>query len=291
MGTLTVGYDNFGTPWLELTSGGQIPYSVIEQSIGQGFQFGVNGVYMKANTVSQILNPITLEKNNRRGIFELKQFIPTVDPYQIISAITADVVDEAQHESLTFNGLQTFILPIDAGEQVFVVFSLQEQSTNNLIVDSPTNFERLEYFDYLADFPDRDAGSRTQRDILVQLVVKNNSLDLGIPFQGKVSLLGGAPDTYNQSINSNGLWQWATFNNEPFNVSAITLNYKLVGEPSFQTITLNGDFNSVQSWATALNAQTGLGLFWVSYNVFNQPILQTTNDSLTFGNLIYTGTL
>lgn len=291
MGTLTVQYDNFGTPWLEVNSGGQIPYSVIEQSIGQGYQFGVNGVYMKANNVSQILQPITLEKNNRRGIFEQKLFVPTVDPYQVIAAITNDVVDESQHESLTFNGLQSFVVPIEAGEQVFFVFSLQEQSTNNLLVDTPTNFETLEYFDYLADFPDKDAGSGTQRDILVQLVVKNNSTSLGIPFLGKVSLLGGAPDTYNQSINADGLWQWPTGNTEPFNVTAITLNYKLVGAPSFQQITLNGSFNTAQSWADALNAQTGLGLFWVYYNVLNQPILLTTNDTLTFGNLIYSGTL
>jgi hypothetical protein len=290
MGTIAAGYDNFGTPWLEVVSGGQIDYNVIQQSIGQGYQYGVNGLYMKANTINQILQPVTLEKNNRRGIFEQKQFVPTIDPYQLVAALNSDVVDEGQHESLTFNGLQNFVVPIEAGENVFFVFSLQEQGTSN-IMPKPSNFEMLEYFDYLADFPDKDAGSFTQRDILVQLRVVNNSADLGVPFIGKVSLLGGAPDTYNQSLNADGLWQWATLNTEPFNVSAINLQYKKAGAPTFSSITLNGSLTSAQSWANALNAQTGLGLFWVSYNVFNQPILLTTNDTLDFGTLTYTGTL
>jgi hypothetical protein len=290
MGTIAAGYDNLGTAWLQVVSGGQIDYNVIQQSIGQGYQFGVNGLYMKSNAISQLLQPVTLEKNNRRGIFEQKQFVPTVDPYQLLAAITADVVDEGQHESLTFNGLQNFVVSIEAGEDVFFVFSMQEQSTSNLI-QSPSNFETLEYYDYLADFPDRDAGSFTQRDILVQLRVKNNSLDLGNPFTGKVSLLGGAPDTYNQSLNANGLWSWATFNNEPFSVSSISLEYKNAGEPTFQTITLDGSFSTAQSWANALNSQTGLGLFWVYYNPSNQPVLQTTNDTLDFGTLTYNGTL
>jgi hypothetical protein len=290
MGTIAAGYDNLGTPWLEVASGGQIPYEVIQQSIGQGFQFGVNGLYMKANAISQLLRSVTLEKNNRRGIFEQKQFIPTVDPYQLLAAINQDVIDMAQNESLTFNGLQNFVVPIESSETVYFVFSLQEQSMSNLL-PSPTNFERLEYFDYLADFPERDANSGPQRDILVQLVVKNNSASLGVPFLGKVSLLGGAPDTYNQSLNARGLWSWATLNNEPFNVSSINLQYKKAGAGPFTSVTLNGAFDTAQSWADALNSQTALGLFWVDYNPSNQPILLTTNDTLDFGTFTYTGTL
>jgi len=292
MGTIAVGYDNLGSSWLQVISGGQIDYNVIQQSIGQGTQYGLNGLYMKTQTISQLLQTVTLEKNNRRGIFEQKQFVPTIDPYQLVSAITADVVDHQQHESLTFNGLQNFVAKIEAGEEVIFVFSLQEQGVTHLLVDSPDNFERLEYYDFLADFPDNDFKPKsTQKDILVQLRVKNNSLALGNPFTGSVSLLGGAPDTYNQSANASGLWRWATFNNEPFNVSAINLQYKNAGAPTFTSVTLTGSLNSAQSWANVLNAQTGLGLFWVTYNFANQPILQTTNDTLDFGTLTYTGTL
>jgi hypothetical protein len=119
----------------------------------------------------------------------------------------------------------------------------------------------------------------------------NNSAILGVPFLGKVSLLGGAADTYRQSVNSLGLWSWATFNNEPFNVSAINLQYKNAGAPTFESVTLYGSLTTAQSWADALTFQTGLGLFWVFYNVFNQPVLMTTNDTLDFGVLTYTGTL
>lgn len=292
MGVIGAGYDNFGTPWIEVTSGGQISYNTIQQSIGQGYQYGVNGLYMKAETISQLLQPVTLEKNNRRGIFELKQFVPTIDPYQFIAAVNKDVVDSAQHESLTFNGLQNFVLPIEKDANIYIVFSLEEQSTNNLLVTSPDNFQRLEYYDYFADFPDRDAGVLdTQRQLFVALRVKNNSETLGSGFLGKVSLLGGAPDTYAQSENANGLWSWATFNNEPFNVSAINLQFKKAGAPTFESITLDGSFTTAQSWADALSFRTGLGLFWVTYNPSNQPTLLTTNDTLDFGNLTYTGTL
>ena len=279
-----------GSFWIDVKSGGQISYDVIQQSIGQGYQFGLNGLYMKANSVQQLLQPVTLEKNNRRGIFEQKQFIPTVDPYQFVSAINADVVDHKEHESLTFNGLQNFVLEIGIGESVVFVFSLQEQSTNNLI-PKMTNFEVLEYYDYLADFPDKDAGSRTQRDLLVQLQVTNNLSIGGLSYPIKVSLLGGAADTYAQSANAENAYFWNTFATEPFNVSGFTLEYKLAGAPTFQTVTLSGSFTTAQSWANALNAQTGLGLFWVAYNIFNQPELITTNDRLEFGNLDYTGTL
>ena len=290
MGTISAGYDNFGSPWLEVISGGQIPYNVIQQSISQGYQYGVNGLYMKADSIAQLLEIITLEKNNRRGIFELKEFVPTVDPYQLVSAIVSDVVDAKQGEQLTFDGRQVFVMPIQTTETVFVVFSLAEQSTNNLL-QSPTNFEQLEYFDYLADFPDREDVSHTERDILVQLKVKNNSTALGVPFRGLVSLLGGAPDTYAQSVNANGLWQWNFVALEPYNVSAVQLFYKKVTELTFSSVTVYGSFSTAQQIADALSVQTALGLFWVNKGGLGQPILQTTNDTLDFQNLVYTGTL
>jgi hypothetical protein len=290
LGTISAGYDNFGSPWLEVIAGGQISYNVIQQSISQGYQYGVNGLYMKADSIAQLLEIITLEKNNRRGIFELKEFVPTVDPYQLVSAIVSDVVDQKQGEQLTFDGRQVFVMPIQASETVFVVFSLAEQSTNNLL-QSPTNFEQLEYFDYLADFPDREDVSHTERDILVQLKVKNNSTALGVPFRGLVSLLGGAPDTYAQSVNANGLWRWNFVALEPYNISAVQLFYKKVTELTYSSVTVYGSFSTAQQIADALSVQTALGLFWVNIGGLGQPILQTTNDTLDFQNLVYTGTL
>ena len=290
MGTISAGYDNFGSPWLEVIAGGQISYNVIQQSISQGYQYGVNGLYMKANTISQLLEIITLEKNNRRGIFELKEFVPTVDPYQFVSAITSDVVDQKQHEQLTFDGRQVFVMPIQASESVICVFSLEEQSTSNLL-QGPSNFETLEYFDYLADFPDREDVAPTQRNILVQLVVRNNSTALGVPFRGLVSLLGGAPDTYAQSVNADGLWQWNFVALQPYNVTAVQLFYKKVTEVTYSSVTVYGSFQTAQQIADALNVQTALGLFWVNTGGLGQPILQTTNDQLDFQNLVYTGTL
>lgn len=290
MGTISAGYDNFGSPWLEVIAGGQISYNVIQQSISQGYQYGVNGLYMKADSIAQLLEIITLEKNNRRGIFELKEFVPTVDPYQLVSAIVSDVVDQKQGEQLTFDGRQVFVMPIQASETVFVVFSLAEQSTNNLL-QSPTNFEQLEYFDYLADFPDREDVSHTERDILVQLKVKNNSTALGVPFRGLVSLLGGAPDTYAQSVNANGLWRWNFVALEPYNISAVQLFYKKVTELTYSSVTVYGSFSTAQQIADALSVQTALGLFWVNIGGLGQPELTTTNDTLDFQNLIYTGTL
>ena len=290
MGTIPAGYDNFGSPWLQVIAGGQISYNTIQQSISQGFQYGVNGLYMKANSISQLLEVITLEKNNRRGIFEVKEFVPTVDPYQLVSAITSDVVDQKQHEQLTFDGKQVFVMPIQASETVFCVFSLEEQSTSNLL-QTPTNFELLEYFDYLADFPDREDVSHTQRDILVQLRVQNNSAALGVPFRGLVSLLGGAPDTYAQSVNANGLWQWNFVALEPFNVTAVEIFAKKVTDVVYTSVTVYGSFQTAQQIADAINVQTALGLFWVTTGGLGQPILQTTNDLLDFQNLVYTGTL
>lgn len=290
MGTISAGYDNFGSPWLEVIAGGQISYNVIQQSISQGYQYGVNGLYMKADSIAQLLEIITLEKNNRRGIFELKEFVPTVDPYQLVSAIVSDVVDQKQGEQLTFDGRQVFVMPIQASETVFVVFSLAEQSTNNLL-QSPTNFEQLEYFDYLADFPDREDVSHTERDILVQLKVKNNSTALGVPFRGLVSLLGGAPDTYAQSVNANGLWRWNFVALEPYNISAVQLFYKKVTELTYSSVTVYGSFSTAQQIADALSVQTALGLFWVNIGGLGQPELTTTNDTLDFQNLVYTGTL
>ena len=290
MGIIPAGYDNFGSPWLQIIAGGQISYNTIQQSISQGFQYGVNGLYMKANSISQLLEIITLEKNNRRGIFEAKEFVPTVDPYQLVSAILSDVVDQKQHEQLTFDGRQVFVMPIQTAETVFCVFSLEEQSTSNLL-QTPTNFELLEYFDYMADFPDREDVSHTQRDILVQLKVQNNSTALGVPFRGLVSLLGGAPDTYAQSVNANGLWQWNFVSLEPFDVTAVELFAKKVTDVVFTSVTVYGSFQTAQQIADAINVQTALGLFWVTFGGLGQPILLTTNDQLDFQNLVYTGTL
>ena len=290
MGTISVGYDNFGFPWIEVTAGGGTPYNEIQQAIGQGYQYGLNGLYMKTLTQSQLFQIVTLLKNNRRGIFESKAFVPVIDPYQFISALTSEVIDQQQGEQLTFNGLQNFVLPIESQENVIIVFSVQEQGANNLI-PSPTNFERLEFYDFLADFPQREADGYTDRTLLIPLVVKNNSSNSTIAFTGKVSLLGGAADTFRQSANANGLWQWAFNNNEPFNITQVDLLYKNVADPTFSVQSIFGSFTTAQEIADAFSIRTGLGLFWVSYNVLNQPILMTTNDSLNFSTLTYTGTL
>jgi hypothetical protein len=281
-----------GLPWIIVISGGQIDYDTIQQSIGQGYQFGLDGLYMKSNTIPQLLEPVTLEKNNRRGIFELKQFVPIVDPYQKISAINSQVIDHEQRETLTFNGLQVFVATILPSENVFFVFSLEEQSINNLMLDSPTNFEALQHYDYLADFPQREAGANiTQRNLLVQLSIQNRLNVVGTPAPIVVSLLGGAADTYAQSSNAQTAYFWNTFTPEPYSVSSFTLEYKNVGEPTYKLAQLYGSFNTAQSWATALSVQTGLGLFWITYDFAGDPILTTTNDTLEFGNFDYTGTL
>ena len=281
-----------GLPWIIVNSGGQVSYDTIQQSIGQGYQYGLNGLYMKSNTIPQLLEPVTLEKNNRRGIFELKQFIPTIDPYQKVSAINSQVIDHEQRETLTFNGLQNFVATILPSENVFFVFSIEEQGVNNLMVDSPTNFEVLEHYDYLADFPQREAGAnKTQRNLLIQLSIQNRLTVAGTPAPTKVSLLGGAADTYRQSANAQTAYFWSTFNPEPYNVGSFTLEYRNVGDPTYKLVLLSGGFTTAQSFATALNAQTGLGLFWVTYDFAGDPILTTTNDTLEFGNFDYTGTL
>lgn len=290
MGTISVGYDNFGFPWLEITGGGSTSYDVIQQAIGQGYQYSLNGMYMKSLTYDQLLQVITLQKNNRRGIFEQKVLAPTIDPYQFVSAITSDVINEQADEQFTFNGMQNFNVPILSQEDIVVVFSVMEQSTSNLL-SSPTLFEELNYYDFLSDFPEREADSYTDRNILIPLRVKNNSSPSTIAFTGIVSLLGGAPDTFKQSANANGLWQWAFGNNEPFNITQISLQYKNVGDPSFSTQNLTGNFTSAQAIANSLSFNSSLGLFWVSYNTLNQPILMTTNDKLVFSTLTYTGTL
>lgn len=285
MTTIVVNIDNLGTPWIEATSGGQINYDTIQQSIGQGYEFGLNQLYMKSTTIPQLLLPISLEKNNRRGIFELKQFIPIVDPYQFTSALFSDVLDKGQNESLVFNGMQNFVSTILPNETVFFQFSMQEISTNNLL-PGRTNFEAMEYFDFLADFPERDGTSHTDRSLQINLSVKNNSAALGVPQNVKISLLGGAPDTYAQSANANNLWTWNGFT-PGFSASTVTLNYKNAGAGSFQQITLNGSFDSIDSIVNSLNVNTSLGLFWYYVGGLGQYILATSNDTLDFGSLIY----
>lgn len=287
MGTIAVGYDNFGTPWIAVTPAGGVTYTEIQNSIGQGYQYSLDGLYMKATTVDQLLNTVTLAKNNRRGIFEVKQFVPTVDPFQYTATIDSEVLDKTQNESLLFNGQQNFILAVNAGERVLFLFKLQEIGQNDLL-QSETNFERM--YDFFSQFPERQLPNKTDRKIEVALYVQNNSLALGLPQPIAVSLLGGMIDQYNYSSNADGLWTWNGFS-PSINVTSVTIPYRLTGSLVWQYATVNGSFKSAQEIAITMNAQLYLSLFWVYRGGLGQDIMATSNDTYEFGNISYTGTV
>jgi hypothetical protein len=96
-------------------------YESIINSMGS-FVYGVEVVYMKANSNEQILNGFTIEQYDVKGYIKSFEQKPTIDPYQYQKSVFFKLAKE----NVILNGQTTFDLNILPNEVIYLVIQVKE---------------------------------------------------------------------------------------------------------------------------------------------------------------------
>jgi hypothetical protein len=96
-------------------------YQSILNSMGS-FVYGVDEVYLKANSNSQILNGFTVEQYDVNGYIRSFEQRPTIDPYQYQNSVFFKMAKE----NVVLNGQTTFDMSILPNEVVFMVIYVEQ---------------------------------------------------------------------------------------------------------------------------------------------------------------------
>ena len=96
-------------------------YESILNSMGS-FVYGVDNVYLKTNSNSQILNGFTVEQYDVNGYIKSFDQKPTVDPYQYQKSVFLKMTKE----NVVLNGQTTFNIDMLPNEVVFMVIYVEQ---------------------------------------------------------------------------------------------------------------------------------------------------------------------
>ena len=96
-------------------------YESILNSMGS-FVYGVDNVYLKTNSNSQILNGFTVEQYDVNGYINSFDQKPTVDPYQYQKSVFFKMTKE----NVVLNGQTTFNIDMLPNEVVFMVIYVEQ---------------------------------------------------------------------------------------------------------------------------------------------------------------------
>lgn len=115
MGTVLATTTTFNNGAISVVSTDGTPYESILSSMGS-FVYGVDKVYLKANSNSQILNGFKVEQYDVNGYIKSFEQKPTIDPYQYQKSVFFKMTKE----NVVLNGQTTFDLNILPNEVVYM---------------------------------------------------------------------------------------------------------------------------------------------------------------------------
>jgi hypothetical protein len=119
--TITATVTNYPNGLLSITSTDGTSYQSILNSMGS-FVYGVDEVYLKANSNSQILNGFTVEQYDVNGYIKSFEQKPTIDPYQYQKSVFFKMAKE----NVVLNGQTTFDMNVLPNEVVFMSIYVNE---------------------------------------------------------------------------------------------------------------------------------------------------------------------
>lgn len=118
-------------PPLEIISLDATSYGEILQSLS-GTTYEIFEIYLKANSNSQIFQPLMMNKKNAEGNIEKYNLVTVIDPTQFNPALNIDI----SKKRLILDGLNNINYTILPGENVFMFLSvIQAQNTDLLPPD------------------------------------------------------------------------------------------------------------------------------------------------------------
>lgn len=121
MGIVVATITNYPNGAISMISTDGTSYESILNSMGS-FVYGVNEVYMKANSNSQILKGFKVEQYDVNGYIRSFEQKPTIDPYQYQKSVFFKMTKE----NVVLNGQTTFDLSMLPNEVVFMSIYVNE---------------------------------------------------------------------------------------------------------------------------------------------------------------------
>jgi hypothetical protein len=121
MGTVVATTTTFTNGAISVISTDGTSYESILNSMGS-FVYGVDEVYLKANSNSQILNGFTVEQYDVNGYIKSFEQKPTIDPYQYQKSVFFKMAKE----NVVLNGQTTFDLNVLPNEVIFMNIYVNE---------------------------------------------------------------------------------------------------------------------------------------------------------------------
>ena len=121
MGTVVATTTTFTNGAISVISTDGTSYEAILNSMGS-FVYGVDNVYLKTNSNSQILNGFTVEQYDVNGYIKSFDQKPTVDPYQYQKSVFFKMAKE----NVVLNGQTTFDINMLPNEVVYMVIYVEQ---------------------------------------------------------------------------------------------------------------------------------------------------------------------
>ena len=115
------------------------PYYMIQNSMGS-FVYGVEQMYLKANSNSQILESYKFRKYNVNGNIESFYEVPTINPYQYQSSLFLDM----KKDNVVLDGRTSLGLTILPNETLFLILYTNQLANRDFVPE--TNFFNNDFF-------------------------------------------------------------------------------------------------------------------------------------------------
>jgi hypothetical protein len=144
MGTVVATTTTYTNGVISVVSTDGTSYESILNSMGS-FVYGVDGIYMKANSNSQILNGFKVEKYDVNGYIKSFEQKPTVDPYQYQKS----VFFKMSKDDVVLNGQTTFDINVLPNESIYMSIYVNQLALRDYV--SATSFFDNDFFKQFKD--------------------------------------------------------------------------------------------------------------------------------------------
>jgi hypothetical protein len=144
MGTVVATTTTYTNGVISVVSTDGTSYESILNSMGS-FVYGVDGIYMKANSNSQILNGFKVEQYDVNGYIKSFEQKPTVDPYQYQKS----VFFKMSKDNVVLNGQTTFDINVLPNESIYMSIYVNQLALRDYV--SATSFFDNDFFNQFKD--------------------------------------------------------------------------------------------------------------------------------------------
>ena len=131
-----------------VSSTDSVPYSSIINSMGS-FIYGIRGMYLKANSNSQILESYQFNRYDVNGTLESFVDVPTIDPYQFQSSLFFKLAKD----NVILDGRTNLDFTLLPSETLYIIIYTSQLANRDLV--PRTNFLNNDFFNLFNDYKDQ----------------------------------------------------------------------------------------------------------------------------------------